>query len=200
MNFVSAFLVLPFLGPFWGFTPAYSAIEVIAEAGHSPSCEEFRISRELRIYKDPSLFMGSLSLIYQDPVVGWEKLMGENPLLTTLRGTAQLLRLGPPTEFKNFGFIAKLYESVEPKLRLQEIIPRAIEMKHGPSVKIKPERAKKYSAAQIVPVMLCGDSDAYRNTMGFVLQSDLTASQLDANGGNILPPSVHSIPEWKSRP
>src|SRR4051812_16967215 len=91
-------------------TPAFSAIEVITERESSPSCEEFRITSDIRIYKDPSLFLDSLSLILRDPIVGWEKMMRENPLLTTLRGSAHFMRLGPARDFKNFGLVAKLYE------------------------------------------------------------------------------------------
>ncbi len=171
--------------------PAFSAIEIITERGLNPSCEELRIGRELRVYKDPSLFLGALSLIFKDPHIGWDNLMRENPLLTSLQGTAQIIRLGPPRQFKNFGFVAKLYESVEPRLRLEEL----------PSSELsKKNKGKKYSAAEIVPVMLCGESDAYRNTMGFILNSDLKAAQAEINGGGgSLPPSVNFIPEWKEQ-
>ena len=184
LNIIS--ILLSVLG--WA-QPAFSTLEIVSEQGPTARCEELRIGRELRIYKDPSLFLGALSLIFKDPHLGWDNLMRENPLLTTLRGTAQLLRLGPPREFKNFGFVAKLYENVEPRLRLEEV----------PSSELsKKNKGKRYAAAEIVPVMLCGDSDAYRNTMGFLLVSDMKAAQAEAGaGGGSMPPSVNSIPEWK---
>lgn len=174
---------------------AFSAIEIITERDTSPACEEFRLNRDIRIYKDPSLFLESLSLVLRDPIVGWEKMMRENPLLTTLRGTAQIVRLGPARDFKNFGLVARLYESVEPRLKLQEVPAPEQQKKDGR--RGHTSARKQFSAARIVPVMLCGDTDAYRNTLGFILQSDLNAAQLDATGNVALPPSVRSIPEWK---
>ena len=41
--------------------PVFSA-QVISERSHS-SCEEFLLMRELKIYKDPTIFLPNLSLI-----------------------------------------------------------------------------------------------------------------------------------------
>jgi len=174
-----------------------SPIEIVTENGHNPSCEEFRFNRDLRVYKDPSLFLGALSLFERDPRMGWENLMRENPLMTTLRGSAQIILLGPAREFKNFGLVAKLYETVEPRLKLQEIPSTEVIPSASGRGKNVVQKIKK-TGALILPVMICGDSDAYRNSLGFVLESDFKSAQLDVNGTASLPPSVRSIPEWRT--
>ncbi len=172
-------------------------IEIVTEQGHSASCEEYQLYHDLRVYKDPSLFLGNMSMILKNPRLGWENLMRENPLMTTLQGSAQIIRLGPPREFKNFGLIARLYETVEPRLKLQEIESvESVPSRDGR--RSKQELKKKKAGALIVPVMICGDSDAYRNALGFVLESDFKAAQQDKLGVTSLPPSVRSIPEWRT--
>ncbi len=190
---IALFLMTGFLRPAHA---VLSPMEIVTEQGHTPSCEEYRLLRDLRVYKDPSLFLGALSLIERDPRMGWENLMRENPLMTTLRGSAQLILLGSAREFKNFGLIAKLYETVEPRLKLQAIpSTEVLPTPSGPGKKV--QKLKK-TGARIVPVMICGDSDAYRNSLGFVLESDLKTAQLDPNGTAALPPSIRSIPEWRT--
>src|SRR5690348_13896830 len=89
------------------------AVDVVNENPQS-ACRPVELFRELNVFKDPTLFMSDLGLIYVDPTLGWKQLMRENPLLTQLKGRVQLLQLGPAREFKNFGAIAKLYEAAEP--------------------------------------------------------------------------------------
>lgn len=146
----------------------------IVTEGSNVACEEMRLSKELKIFKDPTLFLSTLSLIYQDPVAGWDMLMRENPLLTTVKGVVQLMRLGPTREFRNFGAVAKLYEAAEPRLK----VASGALGKHAP----------------IVPIMLCGDKDAYINSLGFVLEADLKSALSSSENGAGLPPSIYPNP------
>lgn len=156
---------------------AFSA-EIVTE-NQKLVCQEFRLNQEVRVYKDPSLFLPQLSQIYADPATGWDELMKESPIVTTVKGAVQLMKLGPAREFKNFGEIAKLYELVDPRFR---------EVKKSPSDK----------SPMILPVKICS-SDAYNDTMGFVLSADLEKSQSYAGEHAGLPPSAHPNPVPKLR-
>ncbi len=152
--------------------------EVVGETGGQARCQPFTAKSELRVFKDPTLFLPSLSLILADPKVGWYRLMQENPLRAVLQGSTSLRILGEPREFKNFGVIARLYELAEPRLRLSDV------------KQVKPGTSEK-----IVPVQICGDGG-----LGFVLESDLKRAALDEEPhGEGLPPSVlpNPVPAWK---
>jgi hypothetical protein len=162
------------------FAPYVFGVDVVTENG-AADCEVFVAHRELRIFKDPTLFLPNISQIMADPKEGWKRLMAERPLLNSFKGSVSLARLGKAREFRNFGVIARLYELVEPRLRLvDEVTGRRL-----PSVKI-------------VPVQICG-----QGTLGFVLEEDLRRAQIDEDVelGNVLPPSVYPnpIPDWKGR-
>ena len=92
------------------------AVQVVSDYEHA-SCQEFRLVKELRVYKDPSIFVGNLGQMYNDPHQGWASLMNENPVLTTLEGTIHLMKLGSPMEFKNYGVISRLYELADPRFK-----------------------------------------------------------------------------------
>lgn len=158
---------------------AYAA-QIVTDGSHA-ACEEFRFVKELKLFKDPTLFLSNLSVIYQDPATGWESLMHENPLLTTLRGTVHLMKLGPELEFKNFGAIARIYELAEPKLRMSE---------------------SREKHAKIVPVKVCGSNEPYGDTLGFVLVSDLKSAQIEDQEGASMPPSTlpNPIPKLRKYP
>ena len=143
-------------------------------------CEELRLNRELTIYKDPTLFLADIALIAMDPVAGWRKLASADPRLTTLDGTVQLQQLGEAREFKNFGVVSALYERAEPRFRTK---------RGGEGTK-----GGAKTGVPIVSVMLCGANDAYRNTLGFVVLSDLEQAREDRNEGNELPPSIYPNP------
>lgn len=152
------------------------AAEVVNERGAGESCQEFTIQRELKVFKDPTLFLPNLGLIMADPKVGWYRLMQENPLLMVLTGRVKLTRLGETREFKNFGAIARLYELAEPRLRL-----------------VDPE-APKQPLVKIVPVQVCGEG-----VLGFVLESDLQKATQGLATTKGLPPSIYPnpIPDWR---
>jgi len=154
--------------------------QVISEFSHS-SCEEFRLVRELTIYKDPSLFIGNLGQMYNDPHQGWTELMNETPVLTTLQGTVHLMKLGEPVEFKNFGIISKLYELVEPRLKPNK-----------ESKKSKSAHAFGKEITWIIPIKICGS--AYGDSLGFVLISDLKWAQHEEREPGTLPPSIYPNP------
>jgi hypothetical protein len=145
------------------------------------ACEEFQLARELIIYKDPSLFIGSLGQMYNDPHQGWSELMSETPVLTSLQGTVYLMKLGEPTEFKNFGVISKLYELVEPRLK-----------SHSEDKKSKASQALKSERPWVIPVKVCGAS--YGDSLGFVLVSDLKWAQHEERESGALPPSIYPNP------
>lgn len=165
-------------------TSVSSAVQVVTE-GSIVGCEEIRLNRELKVYKDPSLFVGNLSLIYTDPELGWEKLMEETPLLTSIAGTVHLVRLGPPRAFKNFGAVAKLYELAEPKFRVKKEDGTKVPVVHP----------------MIVPIQICGQGEAYTDSLGFVLQTELEEAQRAVFENGSMPPSGgrNPIPVWRPR-
>lgn len=166
------------------FSLVSHAAHIVSEIPHV-SCQEVKLYKELKIYKDPSLFLGNLSEIYADPSVGWEKLMKENPLLTTIKGTVNLMKLGPERDFKNFGAIARIYEVADPQFR------------HVGKEEAKGAVPKD---PKIVPVKIC--ADAYAETMGFVLVSDLKNAQMEEFDPSVLPPSTvgNPIPKLRKAP
>ncbi len=161
------------------FTPALvlASADVVTDSDVKAHCEELVVKRELRVFKDPSLFLPGLALIAEDPKAGWERLMEESPLLTRLTGRVSLMRLGKAREFKNFGAIAKLYEAAEPRLRLRE-------------------KGAAASSARVIPIQICGDG-----SLGFVLESDLKWAALDEKRASedVMPPSTYPnpVPRWK---
>ena len=164
------------------------ATQVVAD-GESLRCQEYRLHQEVRLYKDPSLFLPQLSQIYADPVAGWDELMKENPLVMTIRGSVQLMKLGPEREFKNFGPISRIYELVDPRFRVQK-----------PGLTNLPKTSKKNPDvnAMILPIKICSQ-DSYNDTMGFVLSSELKRAQMESEDKVSLPPSGHPNPIPKLR-
>lgn len=57
----------------------------IVTHGAEPVCQTLQLRQELPVFKDPSLFLSNLGLLYADPVHGVESLIKETPLLTTLK-------------------------------------------------------------------------------------------------------------------
>lgn len=157
--------------------------QIVSENPHV-SCQELKLYKDLKVYKDPSLFLGNLSEIYTDPSVGWDRLLKENPLLTTIKGTVQVMKLGQEREFKNFGAIARIYEIADPKFKTAEGVG-------GKKVQQSPK---------IIPVKICGD--AYGDTMGFVLVADLKNAQIEELDPGVLPPSTvgNPIPKLRKAP
>ncbi len=157
------------------FSTSVFAAELVNERGAGSSCQEFTANRELKVFKDPTLFLPNLGLIMADPKVGWYRLMQENPLLMVLTGRVKLTKLGEAREFKNFGAIARLYELAEPRLRL-----------------VDPE-ASKQPLVKIVPVQVCGEG-----VLGFVLESDLRLATEALGSAKGLPPSIYPnpVPHW----
>lgn len=150
--------------------------EILSEHAGT-ACETFVARRELRVFKDPTIFLPNVSLILADPKVGWRALMQESPLLNSYKGEVKLARLGKPRDFKNFGVIARLYELVEPRLRLTDA-----DGVRNPSVKI-------------VPVQVCG-----QGALGFVLEQDLQRAAVEEEGEEVgMPPSVYPnpVPAWR---
>jgi hypothetical protein len=161
------------------FCRAVGAVELVPERGAEGACQEFVARHELKVFKDPTLFIPNLGLIQIDPKVGWYRLMQETPLLTVLSGRVSLMRLGEAREFKNFGAIARLYELAEPRLRL-----------------VDPATSLQKTPVKIVPVQVCGSG-----ALGFVLESDLKQAKENREASVGLPPSVYPnpIPEWKAK-
>jgi hypothetical protein len=170
-----AFLFLSLVLGFRGL-----AAQLVTEPGHS-ACEEYKLAKDLRVYKDPSLFIGSLGQMYNDPKQGWSSLMEESPVLTTLQGTVHLMKLGIPSEFKNFGVISRIYELADSSFK-----PRLTE--RGVSTSSSRERVRPL----VVPVKVCGST--YGDSLGFVLISDLEKAQQEERDPGVLPPSVYPNP------
>ncbi len=154
--------------------------------GERGSCQEFHLTKKMTVYKDPSLFVGRLGQLIEDPQRGWEDLMSDNPILTTLEGTVLLMKLGSPVEFKNFGLISKFYELVEPRLKLDNGKKTSSHSTQKPS-----------KGPLVVPVRLC--SSAYSDSLGFVLVSDFEKALKDDVPPGVLPPSIYPNPIPKLR-
>lgn len=164
-----------------------NAVQIVTDSPNT-SCEELQLAKELRIYKDPTIFLANLGLIYSNPSQGWAALMEESPLLTTVKGRVQLMRLGPPREFRSFGGISRLYETVDRRLRAVD----------------SPARSKKGrepdGPTMIIPVKVCGGAyDAYKDSLGFVLVADLKQAQQDDSEDGQMPPSTLGNPIPKLR-
>jgi hypothetical protein len=181
--FLTAFL---FLSTQFGF-----AAQIVTEAQHT-HCEELQLFKDLKIYKDPTLFLPVLSQIYVDPANGWDLLMNESPLLTTLRGTIHVMRLGSPQEFKSFGGISRLYELAD-----SQFVPKPTPSPE-PKKKLSPKDVEELKRGPlIVPIKIC--SEAYAETLGFVLETDLKTAQVDEREEATLPPSTRTNPIPKLR-
>lgn len=157
------------------------AVEIITE-NPNVTCEEYHLSRELKIYKDPTLFRSDLS-----PRDADDPSLADSLVLTTVSGTIQLMRLGPPREFAGFGPIVKLHELAKLKL-------------HGGRKKSEPRLTKSSPVPDeisplIIPIKVCGaPNDPYLDTLGFVLVSDLRDAQLEEYEPGTLPPSTYPNP------
>jgi len=184
---------------FGAFSPAFG-LEVAPDPRTSPvqlvtdspkvACEQITLNRDLNIYKDPSLFLSIAGLLYADPERGREALWEETPLLTTVRGTFQFMRVPPMREFRGFGEIAMIYERIEPRLKPQAQDARDKKKKPGLN-----------QAPLIQLIKICGDEHAaYKDTLGFVLASDLSDAQKapDSEDGSLPPSTVgNPIPKLK---
>jgi len=149
--------------------------QVLSEFENS-KCEEFKLFRDLKVYKDPSLFIGNLGEMYNDPKQGWDGLMKETPILTTLQGTVYLMKLGGASEFRNFGIISKLYELAD---------SRFVAKKSG-------NKSKTPIRPLVIPVKLCGFG--YEDSLGFVLFTDFEKALFPEREEGALPPSIYPNP------
>ena len=152
--------------------------QVVTGLDHT-ACEEFKLAKELKVYKDPSIFVGSLGQMYSDPHQGWSSLLNESPILTTLEGMVHLMKLSAPVEFKNFGMISRLYEFADPRFKM---VNKKVDGKN--------ERSDKYPL--VVPIKICGTS--YSDSLGFVFVSDLNKSIQEDLDPTVMPPSVYPNP------
>lgn len=162
------------------------AVQIVTESPNV-ACEELQLAKELRIYKDPTLFLANLGMIYADPTQGWESLMEESPLLTTVKGRVQVMRLGKAREFRNFGGISRLYESVDPRLK-------------APKKRMGTKGPELLNPTMIIPIKVCGGAyDAYKDSLGFVVATDLRDAQQEEYEDGQMPPSTVGNPIPKLR-
>ena len=148
------------------------AVQIVT--GDAPTaCEEFQLLKELRVYKDPAVLLNNVSIMKVDAETAWDSMADESPVLTQLSGRVQLMRLGPPDAFQNFGAVARAYEAAIPRLKLRSNVDKS---------------------AMIVPVRICGEHQAYSDSLGFVFLSELTDAQIDEGQRGRLPPSTLKNP------
>ncbi len=151
-------------------------MEVVSESKKPLVCEFIPLFQELRVYKDPSLFLPSISLLYVDPIRGWDELRHQRPLMTTFTGSIDLMQLPPEMDFSGLISVAaltELYQRAEPKLR-------------------------NSASARIIRVRICeGTQGSYADALGFVLVDDLKIASQDTRKMG-LPPSVHTIPDYRA--
>lgn len=160
----------------WGAVPptaatsSYAPAEVVGSHEAKP-CRSRYFYQPLAVYRDPSLFLGSFAAYVADPRRGLDELLKERPLLTRLVGEVAFRELPGEHVFKSFPVIQQMYADVDRRFLAAE-------------------------APKIVFVVLCGEKSAYRDTMGFVLQSDLLQADRPLGG---LPPSIepNPVPQWR---
>lgn len=159
-----------------------AAVDLVVEPRETLQ-QELELRGELDVFRDPALFLPQVAELYQDPSRKWEPLWHESPHLTTLSGVVCLRKLGPPTELRGFGHVARLYEVAEPRLRLQSV------------------PGGKVISPLIVPVQLCGET-RYKDTLGFVIAEDLERALRPNGPAAGMPPSTkgNPIPEWQPSP
>lgn len=164
-----------------GFVPEVYSIEIISKNKRT-YCEEINLNKDLILYKDPELFLSNLSvMMHVDPELSVEELTGsDGPVLTTFRGKIQLMRLEPPREFRNF-FLTIL----QPKFRKTPQLA-----KKGVGENLRTDEVTK-----IIPVKICGGmSDPYRDSVGFIVESDLASATAEDYEAGTLPPSIYPNP------
>jgi hypothetical protein len=152
---------------------ALPPVEIVSGKEAAP-CHMRTFFRPLAIYRDPSLFLGSFAAYVADPARGIDALLRERPLLTMLSGRVSLREVGEARAFRSFPVIQQMYGDLDRRFLSAE-------------------------APTTVPVVLCGDGDAYRDTLGFVLKADLDKAEWPDDG---LPPSIepNPVPAWKQAP
>lgn len=150
-------------------------VEVVSEE-HS-SCETLDLKQELKVYKDPTLFLHRIRQA-ATTVDGWNALVDESPLLTSVKGRVSMMRLGPPRTFKSFTQIARFYDSLDHQI---DIRPDGNDLRSDLS-------------AEVIPVRFCGEHEPYESTLGFVVASDLKRSQQSPEKQPGLPPSTYPNP------
>jgi hypothetical protein len=149
---------------------ALPPVEIVSGKEAAP-CRMRTFFRPLAIYRDPSLFLGSFAAYVADPARGIDALLRERPLLTMLSGSVYLREVGEPRVFRSFPVIQQMYGDLD-------------------------RRFLSLEAPTTIPVVLCGEGDAYRDTLGFVLKADLDKAEWPDDG---LPPSIepNPVPAWK---
>ena len=104
--------------------------------------------------------------VYKDPSL-FRQNPEESPLLGTFIGQVSIQRLGEPVEFNNLIFFSSRHPIAE-----------------GDSNSGVDNR--------IIPVRMC--DSAYKDTLGFIVESDLTMAQKEVRKRGYLPPSVYPNP------
>ena len=146
-------------------------VEVVGARDAEP-CRSPYFYQPLAIYRDPSLFLGAFASYVADPRRGIDELYKERPLLTRVTGSVALRVLKGEHTFKSFPIIQQMYGDVDARFLAAE-------------------------APTILFVVLCGDHNPYRDTLGFVLKADLERAQRPAGG---FPPSIepNPVPQLKA--
>jgi hypothetical protein len=178
MKIFAALILLFGLGcvPLW-------AVQIVTD-GSNPYCEEVSLLTPLRIYRDPALILESVKLLGLDGSLGWDAMLDESPVLTTLgTGAVHIMKLGKPQPFKHYSEIESVYELADLKLRARD-------------------RSTSKGNPLIVPIKICG-AESYNDTLGFMFVSDWNRSQqlpMTVEGDSTLPPSTlsHPVPDYSN--
>ncbi len=120
--------------------------------------------------------------IYKDPYT-WDWQDAEtDPVLTTLKGEVTIERLGPPMNLHSFRYLTRLYE----KKLYEMVTPKAARTNKG-------DKSHLPGPTRIVFVRIL--DSGYADTLGFVVESEFRAAQVEEHRKNRLPPSVKQIPD-----
>jgi len=144
---------------------ALPPVEIVVGRDAKP-CRSPFFHQPVAIYRDPSLFLGAFAAYVADPRRGLDELLRERPLLTRIAGPVSFREVGDPRAFHSFPIIQQMYGDID-------------------------RRFLAPTAPKIVSVILCGQNNPYRDTIGFAVKADLDNADRPEGG---LPPSIEPNP------
>jgi len=141
----------------------------------SSQCREYPIYEEVLFFKDPSVWLETVKEVFHDPSKLSEVINRENPVRETLKGMVRLKAINETQIFKNFHWIAGVYQGRYPSLA---------------------EFAKRENTAFIIQVKKCDAADS-DGAMGFILEKQWMKG-LENKKVVGLPPSTlaNPVPKW----
>lgn len=153
--------------------PAF-AVDIVNDDPNA-RCEYVELFEEVRVYRDPSLFLADLQ---EELTLRKHRPRRIDDIVrTSLNGKVAIIKIGKPYPFKNFSALSRLYEKADPRL--------------------KSRAGAKPSLVQDIQV--CSEG-AENSAVGFVVKEDFEQAKIYRHKEATLPPSVNEIPVWREGP